>query len=306
MGLRTNVGKTGSMVCHPCQAGAGNRTDKADGRRLTGEGGSYAERQRERVEFLECGEHLAVGSMSSHLMTRHGKEAGRRRLWIPQTENGAKTYRMYFPTKGGPRQCPVEGCPGTMETRTAMRVHFVHLHVHDTVVMLEEGNSPHPRCTRCDMQVPRKALNGRHLGITQCAKGAERKRRRLAETETRENLELAFSAYGQPMETVTEFRYLGRLLTATGDDWPAVAGNIKKARRSWGRLARVLGREGADPKVSQNFYISVTQQVLLFGAGTWVLTKNMESTLDAFQGKVARKLTGRQPRRRRDGVWFYP
>ena len=103
------------------------------------------------------------------------------------------------------------------------------------------------------MQVPRKALNGRHLGTAQCAKGAERKRRQLAETETRENSEQAFKAYGEPMEAVSEFRYLGRLLTATDDDWPAVSGNIKKARRSWGRLARVLGREGAYPKVSRTF-----------------------------------------------------
>ena len=54
-----------------------------------------------------------------------------------------------------------------------MRVHFVHRHVQDTVVMLEEVNLLHPRCHRCDMQVPRKALNGRHLGTAQCAKGAE-------------------------------------------------------------------------------------------------------------------------------------
>ena len=86
----------------------------------------------------------------------------------------------------------------------------------------------------------------------------ERKRWRLAETETRENSERAFKAYGEPMETVSDFRYLGRLLTATDNDWPAVDGNIKKAQRSWGRLARVLGREGADPKVSRNFYIAVT------------------------------------------------
>ena len=46
-------------------------------------------------------------------------------------------------------------------------------------------------------------------------------------------------------------------------------------------LARILGREGADPKVSRNLYISVTQQVLLFGAETWVLTKRMEAALDA-------------------------
>ena len=97
------------------------------------------------------------------------------------------------------------------------------------------------------MQVPRKALNGRHLGTAQCAKGAERKRRRLDETETRENLEQAFRAHGQPMEAVTEFRYLGRILMATDDNWPAVAGNIKKARRSWGRLAKILGSEGGRP-----------------------------------------------------------
>ena len=80
------------------------------------------------------------------------------------------------------------------------------------------------------------------LKIAQCAKGAERKRRRLAETETRENLDRAFSTYWQPMETVTEFRYLGRLLTATDNNWPAVVGNIKKAWRIWGRLDWVLGR----------------------------------------------------------------
>ena len=96
------------------------------------------------------------------------------------------------------------------------------------------------------------------------------------------------------------------MLTATDDDWLAVAGNIRKAQVSWGRLARVLGREGADPKVSWSFYTAVTQQVLLFGAETWVLTQKMESALDAFQGRVARGMTGRHPRRGRDGKWFYP
>ena len=116
----------------------------------------------------------------------------------------------------------------------------------------------------------------------------------MAETETRENSERAFKAYGEPMEAVSEFRYLVRLLTATDDDWPAVSGNINKARRSWGWLARVLGREGADPKVSRTFYIAVTQAVLLLGSETWVLTARMEKALDTFQSRVARKIKGRQ------------
>ena len=40
LGLQTNAGKTVGMVCHPCQA-AGNITQAAYRRRLTGEGNLY-------------------------------------------------------------------------------------------------------------------------------------------------------------------------------------------------------------------------------------------------------------------------
>ena len=81
------------------------------------------------------------------------------------------------------------------------------------------------------MQVPRRALNGRHPGTAQCLKVAERKGRRLAEKETRENSGRAFEAYGAPIKSVSEFKYLGRNLTATDNDWTAVVGNLRKARR---------------------------------------------------------------------------
>ena len=151
---------------------------------------------------------------------------------------------------------------------------------------------PHLRGAKCDMQVPRRALNGRHPGTAQCAKGAERKRRRLEETETRENSELAFKAYGAPIESVLEFKYLGRILMVTDNNWRAVVGNLQKARQSRVWLARVLIREGADPKVSRAFYIYVKKVVLLFGLETWVLTARMEKALDNFQSRVVRKITG--------------
>ena len=108
---------------------------------------------------------------------------------------------MNFP-KGSRQQCPVEGCPGVSETRAAMRVHFVHRHVHDTVVLLEEGNLPLLRCPQCDLQVSRKALNGRHLGTNQCRTGAERKIRRLTAAEGEAATERAFNAYGRRMNSV--------------------------------------------------------------------------------------------------------
>ena len=170
--LRNNVGETVDMVCYPCQA-AGNLTTEAYGRSITGMGQSYRERLRDQVACRECGEIMMVGSLLSHLMTQHVKAAGRRRQWTtPAVGRGPQSYRMSFPAKGGPQKCPVEGCPWRVATRTAMQVHFVHRHLLNTVVILEEGNFHHSRCAQCNMQVPQRALNGQHPGTVQCLKEA--------------------------------------------------------------------------------------------------------------------------------------
>ena len=62
--------------------------------------------------------------------------------------------------------------------------------------------------------------------------------------ETRESLEWDFDAYGEPIKNVSAFKYQGKVLTAGDNDWLAVVGNLGKARKSWGRLSRVLGWEG--------------------------------------------------------------
>ena len=87
------------------------------------------------------------------------------------------------------------------------------------------------------MLVPLRALNGRHPATAQCARGAERKRRRLAGADQRESPWRDFEAYGETLENVTTFRYLGRLLMAGEYDWIAVVGNLGKAQKSWGRLS---------------------------------------------------------------------
>ena len=51
VGLLTNVGKTVSMVCRPCLA-TGNQSEAAYGQKMTGEGPTYWERQK---EWIECG-----------------------------------------------------------------------------------------------------------------------------------------------------------------------------------------------------------------------------------------------------------
>ena len=119
---------------------------------------------------------MAAGSLVSHRMTQHGKAKADKWSWNKSATGGGetRTYWIEFPTKGGTRGCPVEGCPGRAETRTAMRIHFCRRHVRDIVIILEEGNLPHPRCSRCDMLVPWRTLNGKHHGTAMCRSGAER------------------------------------------------------------------------------------------------------------------------------------
>ena len=76
----------------------------------------------------------------------------------------------------------------------------------------------------------------------------------------------AFSAYGRTLEMVPSFKYLGRLLSAADDDWPAVIRNRTKARAVWRRMSRILSREGARPRLSDFFFKDVVQSVLLFDA----------------------------------------
>ena len=51
------------------------------------------------------------------------------------------------------------------------------------------------------------------------------------------------------------------------------------------------------------FFKAVTQVLLFFMAETWVLTTRMERALVNFQHRVARRITGRQPKRQGDKSW---
>ena len=117
---------------------------------------------------------------------------------------------------------------------------------------------------------------------------------------------MAFKVYGEQLQAVPSFKYLGRILTEGDDAWPAVEVNLVNARKIWGRLQRILSSEGATKRVPGNFFKAVVQQVLLLGAETWVVPPRIERELSAFIHGVARRITGRQPQRGRCGKWFYP
>ena len=105
----------------------------------------------------------------------------------------------------------------------------------------------------------------------------------MSEEEMRKSVERDFQDYRSPINTVTSFKYLWWVLTVAYENWSALVGNLKKARKIWSRLTRILGQEGANPRVSGVFFKAVVQSVHIFGLKTWLMTPRMGRAMGRFQ-----------------------
>jgi hypothetical protein len=61
-----------------------------------------------------------------------------------------------------------------------------------------------------------------------------------------------FTTYGEELENVEVFKYLGRLIAMDDIDNQAIRSN-KKARKCWVRISRVLRADNASPRVCGMF-----------------------------------------------------
>ena len=257
VGLQTNTAKTVAMVFHPCHA-PGGMSEAAYVRQVTGKGPKFRECQQMRVECTECGVEVTAGLLLTHRQSQNGVGRGDRGGHPPPPRE-SHTYQVSFPKHLSRLRCPVAGCLGGASSRTNLRIHFAHRHVRDTIAILEKVSRPYPRCPQCDMFVPQKALNFRHLTTALCRRLMERKWRRLAEEEAWDGTEGALTTYVFPLSQVPSFKYLGRVLAAEDDDWPKVVRNLRRARQKWARLTRVPIREGADARTLGHIYLAVVQ-----------------------------------------------
>ena len=90
------------------------------------------------------------------------------------------------------------------------------------------------------------------------------------------------------------------------DDCPAVVRNLMHARQKWVRMTWILIREGSNAWTLVHIYLAVVHLVMFYGLETWVLTPRMKRVLGGFHHRLACRLKGRQPRKRRYIGWFYP
>ena len=120
--------------------------------------------------------------------------------------------------------------------------------------------------------------------------------------------------WGVLVEGVAQFKYLGRTIYQTDDKYPATLWNIKRAWKFWGKLGKMMLRDGADTQGLENFYSSAVQEVLIFvseswvlsGLELWVLSAAMESTVEGTHTGLLQDIIGKRVQQNPDSTWLTP
>jgi hypothetical protein len=223
VGLHTNTLKTKTMVCVPgkirVQLSPPMYASSREG--LT----TPRDRDKRRVKCDICGANLAAASLNNHLETQHNVYRSRVISQDLPVEGPPVVYQAHQ-SVFGKYECPVPDCIGKVETRYNLCQHFQVRHTNDLVSIAGEGFFP--QCERCGMQVNPTAT--RHRFTKVCQLGHERKLQREAAANSAAALRQEFTVYGDVLERVEVFKYLGRLLAFDDTDTQAVRSNLKKAQ----------------------------------------------------------------------------
>jgi hypothetical protein len=310
MGLKMNVDKTKALIMtgKPVRE---KMSDTAYKRRMIGEGMSHRERQLEKIACPGCHKQVQRQYLSKHQQTKSCRKNQMNQptpntqetcvIIEPQTQ--PTQYSLHMPTNRI-TSCPALGnCPFKTASRWEMRRHFQQRHNRDFITILEEG--PLPKCAKCGIQL--RDVGPKHQASKACQQ-VEEKMEGRAKYETNKSAQekIKFLVFGQEIETVEQFRYLGRIVTCNDDDRPAMRKNLQKAQGVWSRLARLLSRTGANTRVMARIYRAVVQSILLYGSESWVLPEDQYDILERFHKRCLRHITNKHICKGTDGEWSYP
>jgi hypothetical protein len=308
VGLKINPGKTKSMVCTPKPSVTRICSPAYKRRMIDRNEPTYSARKRQQIECDICNAKIQAKSLTRHKRLKHGIDTT-----ITTQQNTpphlamlpGNTYEVSMPTYKDPTPCPVPGCGVTIQNRYKMREHFLYCHYYDTIIISEEGLLP--RCDKCGLFCSEAALATTHRDSAACRRNEKRNRKKKLNLQCIRAHRQTFQVQDQPIKAVTNFRYLGRIITSNDNDWLAAHRNLHKARQRWAQIARILTRESATPRISALFYKATIQTVLLYGSKTWVISNEILQMLTSFHHAIARRLTGRHPRPiPNTDEWEYP
>ena len=171
---------------------------------------------------------------------------------------------MIFPWSTKLCPCPFPGCLGSSHTCNGFHLHFRSRYWDYRISILEEHPNPIPRYERCGIQVPEGRINNRHYVSDKCKQGEERRIRCKTLQRCFEASKVLFQINTDTLPLLEDFPYLGWTIAYNNSDWEEVYQNLRKVRRWWEMVERVLERTGATVWSQGAMYKSLAQLVLLY------------------------------------------
>ena len=100
---------------------------------------------------------------------------------------------------------------------------------------------------------------------------------------------------------------MGRWMAFDNNGRRTIDANLKKARKCWIRLAKLLRSENLVPRVAGMFYKAVVMAILLYSSESWVVNPSTLKRLEGFHMRAAWTLARvNTPQQKSDRTWEYP
>lgn len=186
------------------------------------------------------------------------------------------------------RFCSRIGCPYTASSNSALRYHFARMHPKDTLIGMDEALQKCPKCgvfIRGDMSLTS------HWRTQVCSSFQKRNERVRVNTSNKWMSQHELNIDNVTLERVPDFKYIGRMMTDTNDDWLTILFNIKKDRKRWACISKLLRCFKISRTYASTYYKVVVLTVLLYGSETWVISGLMWQKLRSFNHSIARSLS---------------
>lgn len=97
---------------------------------------------------------------------------------------------------------------------------------------------------------------------------------------------------GLQLEAVSEFKYLGSIVTNRNDMEVEISARVAAGTRCIYALKRIFTRRWLSRAAKVEIYTKVIRPIVLYGCETWTLTQRLEKRLEVFENGVLRRICG--------------
>ena len=264
----------------------------------------YEIRQNTYVHCPICRIPIQNRSLRRHCVHKHPENTEHHQqpeIWSPgpSPSKAGVTYTAYWETdeqgKNKEIHCPAPDClcfaidkPANLQQHWATKFHAGTLRIVDARHgRMQEIRFPY-QCGLC--KVWRKnPIDASHAQTKFCQQTSSRLLAQVQQESYRREMETSPLKHGDTrLSKVSQFNYLGRVLTAKNEDVLAVHRNLQKAKRKWGFVRRILSSEPISIRTYVRMYKTIVMSVLLYGCETWELPPLTVAALEAFHNRCVR------------------